>query len=980
MAPPAEQAGEMSIEVFSASTAAAWVTALVGISTLFAVNFLLRGKTAAVAEGDRRKREKYTELMAVVRQDVEAKEAAAKAEDKEEAEDLPEAERIFELLWDDVKEAPTTSYGIPPENEDVKFMESLLRRFLAKELADDVEKTREATSKPIAELENGEYFSGEKLKEKIEFCEQVQKSLGKSFVDAEKLKEARDVVRLMASVQRKNLKSLLQLMYPILPLLLVAVPAQMIAEGLQSIYYMVARWALVGEAAARGEDDVAVWHLIDLALGHLAIWFFEFITRTYSMRAQMTFLKNLRTGVMRALLQQDFEYFDKNPAGALQERLNRDAEKLGGNIIELPRDILGKVTCISLATYQVASVCPRKMFILAMLPLPLAAFMQHKLQKVIGSFDSRGRKLAEEAASSTAEVLKEIRTVRQFATERRETTRFGHAELMRAEVTETAAVITGAFDYLFGVVIVSGMIFTIYLGVGQVKAGQMSPSVLFDISIKLNHWVVFRIMDLIRLSPQVRLALEPLGRLCQLLQSAPKIEESGRLRPLEVASAAELDAVMAKCETAASADGDKRGLECEQTVLCEVLALGDGGPPLPKGTVLMAVEFGGGIAYRAVFGKKWLMEQNLAFPLTLLFSPKKVPARFKGAIEFDNVHFRYPTDLRKSVLDGLSFNIEPGRKIALVGEAGCGKSSTMGLLTRLYDPVEGAIRIDGIDLRELNVHHLRSRVVIVDQKPVLFAASVRDNITYGLNRDVPDEEVISALRDASLWEGENGIKGKPDQILTRLGSGGISLSGGQTQRVSIARVMIRNPDVILLDEATSALDNKNEKIVQKALDKLARKGSALVIAHRLTTIKDADRIVVMRQGRVAEQGTHEELLKISIVREQNDQGEQDVVAGIYRFLWELQFHVEDVEEVPLITDALRQISSTVTPAQPEGEENGEPEVPAKTPSAWLKVRKAKGKLLAASSVRALFDIVRDTPCVTPTGKPAPLDLLRASTA
>merc|ERR1712139_177325 len=200
---------------------------------------------------------------------------------------------------------------------------------------------------------------------------------------------------------------------------------------------------------------------------------------------------------------------------------------------------------------------------------------------------------------------------------------------------------------------------------------------------------------------------------------------------------------------------------------------------------------------------------------------------------------------------------------------------------------------------EYNVNFLRSRVVIVDQKPVLFASSVRDNITYGLGRAVDDEEVIQVLRDASLWEGENGIRNKPDQILTKLGSGGISLSGGQTQRVSIARAMIRNPDVILLDEATSALDNKNEKIVQDALDRLARRGSALVIAHRLTTIKDADKIVVMRKGILAEQGTHNELLEKPIVREMNDEGEQDVVLGIYRFLWELQFHTDADKEVTI---------------------------------------------------------------------------------
>jgi len=193
--------------------------------------------------------------------------------------------------------------------------------------------------------------------------------------------------------------------------------------------------------------------------------------------------------------------------------------------------------------------------------------------------------------------------------------------------------------------------------------------------------------------------------------------------------------------------------------------------------------------------------------------------------------------------------------------------------------------------------------------------------------------------------------------------------------------MIRNPDVILLDEATSALDNKNEKIVQKALDRLAKQGSALVIAHRLTTIQDADKIIVMRHGKVAEHGTHAELLKMKVVREQNAEGEQDVVEGIYRFLWELQFHVEEFEEVPTIKDTLRQISATSQAEAAALQEQQEPPgLPGKTPSGWLKVRKMKGKLLAASSVQALLAVVQESACLTPGGAPVELDLLRAATA
>eukprot|EP00913_Durusdinium_trenchii_P034672 g32435.t1 len=276
----------------------------------------------------------------------------------------------------------------------------------------------------------------------------------------------------------------------------------------------------------------------------------------------------------------------------------------------------------------------------------------------------------------------------------------------------------------------------------------------------------------------------------------------------------------------------------------------------------------------------------------LVWQPRRLGPSDSGA-PCEDVHFRYPTDLRNGILNGFTMTVEPKTKVALVGEAGCGKSSCMALLQRFYDPTQGCIRIDGVDLREYNVNVLRSRVAVVDQRPVLFASSVRENVTYGLRHEVSDEEVIQVLQAASLWDGSNGIKSKADRLLTKLGSGGISLSGGQMQRVSIARVMIRKPDIILLDEATSALDNKNEKIVQAALDQLAHQGSALVIAHRLTTIKDADKIVVMRKGQVAE---------------------EEVAHGIYRFLWELQF-ADETETA----DSATEVSAEVPSRRPSAE-------------------------------------------------------------
>jgi len=236
------------------------------------------------------------------------------------------------------------------------------------------------------------------------------------------------------------------------------------------------------------------------------------------------------------------------------------------------------------------------------------------------------------------------------------------------------------------------------------------------------------------------------------------------------------------------------------------------------------------------------------------------PKRFTGLIEFEDVHFSYPKDPRKPVLKGLTFKVEPGQKVALIGHTGCGKSSTMSLLQRLYEPTKGVIKIDGKPLKDYDIRYLRQRIVIVDQFTVLFAMSVRDNITYGM-QGVPDEEVEKACKEAAAW---GFLEEKPDKLMTQVAVGGSNFSGGQRQRIAIARAIVRKPDVILLDEATASLDNENEKLVQQALDKLAKHGSSLVIAHRLSTIKDSDKIVVVGEGRCVEQGTHDQLLANSL--------------------------------------------------------------------------------------------------------------------
>ncbi|KAJ2732096.1 hypothetical protein IW152_004076 [Coemansia sp. BCRC 34962] len=232
-----------------------------------------------------------------------------------------------------------------------------------------------------------------------------------------------------------------------------------------------------------------------------------------------------------------------------------------------------------------------------------------------------------------------------------------------------------------------------------------------------------------------------------------------------------------------------------------------------------------------------------------------------GEISFRNIHFSYPSRPDVPILRGFSLDIKPGQKVALVGESGCGKSTTIGLIERFYDPAQGDVLIDGVNIKELNIGTLRQRIGIVTQEPVLFSTSIMQNIKWGAvdpeNCPPTDDEVIEAAKAANAHQF---ISQLPDSYNTLVGEGGALLSGGQKQRIAIARAIIRNPDVLLLDEATSALDTASERLVQDALDRLSADRTTISIAHRLSTIRNCDQIYVVREGVVSESGTHDDLV------------------------------------------------------------------------------------------------------------------------
>jgi ABC-type multidrug transport system fused ATPase/permease subunit len=258
-----------------------------------------------------------------------------------------------------------------------------------------------------------------------------------------------------------------------------------------------------------------------------------------------------------------------------------------------------------------------------------------------------------------------------------------------------------------------------------------------------------------------------------------------------------------------------------------------------------------------------------------LFKENEPAKSSKGEIEFKNVSFNYPTRPDFEVLKSISFSARSGETVALVGSSGSGKSTIASLILRFYDPQKGSIEIDGVDSKNIQLTELRKQIAIVPQDVILFAGTIRDNIAYG-KPGATDAEIEEAARKANAYDFINSF---PEKFNTLVGERGIQLSGGQRQRIAIARAVLKNPSILILDEATSSLDSESERLVQEALDKLMVGRTSIVIAHRLATIRNADKIVVLQKGIVQEIGTHQQLMT-------NDE-------GLYHKLSKMQFELSE---------------------------------------------------------------------------------------
>jgi ATP-binding cassette subfamily B protein len=281
-------------------------------------------------------------------------------------------------------------------------------------------------------------------------------------------------------------------------------------------------------------------------------------------------------------------------------------------------------------------------------------------------------------------------------------------------------------------------------------------------------------------------------------------------------------------------------------------------------------EIGGEVAQASGAAERLFEILAIEPAITRPSNPVTLPSPPRGEVAFENVRFVYPTRLNAPVLDGVSFDVRPGEKIAIVGPSGAGKSTIFALLLRFYDPAAGSVKFDGISLSDADPAELRTRIALVPQDVVVFASTLRDNIRFGR----PSASDAEIERAAELARAAEFISQLPQGLDTTVGERGVTLSGGQRQRIAIARAILRNAPLLLLDEATSSLDAESEREIAAALERLMLGCTTIVIAHRLATVLSCDRILVMDQGRIVEEGTHQTLV---------------AAGGLYARLAKLQF-------------------------------------------------------------------------------------------
>jgi ABC transporter fused permease/ATP-binding protein len=469
-------------------------------------------------------------------------------------------------------------------------------------------------------------------------------------------------------------------------------------------------------------------------------------------------MRDIRVALYRNMVQLPMTFFDKRRTGELISRITADVTLLqdtfSTTLAELFRQV---ITLLAGVVFLMATTPKLTLFMLATFPILIIIAM------VFGKFI---RKLSKETQDELAaanviveETLHSIMTVKSFAGEEYESSRYSKGLNKVVKVALKAAGFRGAFISFIIFALFGGIVAVMWYGASLVAEGVMSVGDLVSF-VLYTTFIGGSIAGLGDIYSQIQKAIGSSERVLEILDEAPEISTA---------------------------------------------------------------DF------------------------------QKVPV--SGNISFNQVRFTYPTRPEVEVLKGISFDIKAGDKVALAGHSGAGKSTIIQLLLKLYMVENGQIEVDGKNIQEWNLRQLRSNIGIVPQEVLLFGGSIRENIAYA-KPEASEEEIIEAAKKANTWQF---ISQFPEGLDTKVGERGVKLSGGQRQRVAIARAILKDPAILILDEATSSLDAESEALVQEALDELMKNRTTIIIAHRLATIRKVDRIYVMNEGRIVEQGAHDEL-------------------------------------------------------------------------------------------------------------------------
>ncbi len=563
---------------------------------------------------------------------------------------------------------------------------------------------------------------------------------------------------------RANFRRIVGLAKPHWPALTLATLSLFIGSGIGLLYPQAAKFAIDDVIK---EGGIAGFDLRTLGLGLLALFAVQavFTSLRYYFFTVVgdRIVTDLRNSVYEAIMAQEMGFFDARRTGELTSRLASDTQVLQSavtvNLSMLLRygaQAIGGLTLLFVTSLKLSLV------LVVLLPVVLgtAIFYGRIVRKL-------SRKVQDAIAASTSiaeETIAGIRTVRSFAREPEEQTRYTEATeesfMLARKRALLGALFGGGMSFLgYGAIAV-----VLWLGSKMVINDQMTPGDLTAF-VLYTLMVAFSLGVLSGLYGDLMKAVGASERVFGLIDRVPKL-----ISPL------------------------KGGRDTEPD---------------------------------------------------------------RGEVRFEGVTFQYPTRPETDALHDVTFSLEPGKKLALVGPSGSGKSTVAALLSRFYDPQEGAITIDGENLRDWEVNTLRESIGMVAQEPVLFSGTIRENVQYG-KPGSDDDAIWRALKAANAKEF---VEGFPEGLDTIIGERGVRLSGGQKQRIAIARAVLKDPKLLVLDEATSALDVESEAVVQRALERLMEGRTTLIIAHRLSTIRNADTVVVLDQGRVVEAGTHRELME-----------------------------------------------------------------------------------------------------------------------